>query len=131
MTGPTIDTPRGSIHITDAGKAELVWKTDFARWPRQYRQAQQFVDGEVLRLSEPYIPLQTGMLIKSGILGSDIGSGEVKWIAPYAAYQYYSKRKPGSETGPLRGPYWFERMKVAYKARILAGAKRLAGRGQP
>ncbi len=125
-----IETPRGQIIQSGKGQAQLVWNTNFSqKWNGNYSQAQRFVDSEILRLSEPFIPLQTGMLVKSGILGTDVGSGEVKWIAPYASAQYYSPRAPGSETGPLRGPFWFERMKALYKQVILDGARRLAGRG--
>lgn len=125
-----IETPRGTVFISKSGKAQLTWDTNFKpKWDGRYSRAQRFVDSEILRLSEPYIPLQTGMLIKSGILGTEIGSGEVKWIAPYARAQYYKPGKPGRETGPLRGPQWFERMKATYKKVILDGARRLAGRG--
>jgi len=73
--------------------------------------------------------LLTSMLIKSGTLGTVIGSGTVSWIAPYARYQYYATRKPGSQTGPLRGPYWFERMKEVYGRKIISSARKLAGGG--
>ncbi|HLV44344.1 MAG TPA: minor capsid protein [Aggregatilineales bacterium] len=128
---PRIETPRGHIEVTKGGKAELVWHTQrFAGvWQKRYTRAQMFVDSEILRLSEPFTPLQTGMLIKSGQLGTEIGSGKVQWIAPYAKRQYYHPRKPGSETGPLRGPYWFERMKKAHGQSIVRGAKKIAGRG--
>jgi hypothetical protein len=125
-----IETPKGQIIQGKNGKAQLVFNPNFApKWNAHYSQAQRFVDSEILRLSDPFIPMQTGMLIKSGILGTDIGSGEVKWIAPYAKAQYYRPGKIGSETGPLRGNHWFERMKALYKRQIIAGAKRLAGRG--
>lgn len=121
-----IKTPKGSITITPAGKAELSWNVNFApKWSGKYTKAQMFVDSEVLRLSEPFVPLRTGMLVKSGTLGTEIGSGEVKWIAIYARRQYYSPRKSGSETGKLRGPFWFERMKRRYGKKIVAGARTL------
>ena len=127
---PKIETPRGEVVITKAGKAKLVWNTNFQKkWQKRYSDAQKFVDSEVLRLSEPYTPLRTGMLVKSGILGTDIGSGKVEWIAPYARSQYYSARKSGSQTGPNRGPYWFQRMKAVYKDQIISGARRRAGGG--
>jgi len=130
MSGPVIDTPRGKIVVTEGGTAQLTWKTDFRpKWQRRYGLAQEFVDSEVLRLSEPYTPLLTSMLIKSGTLGTVIGSGTVSWIAPYARYQYYATRKPGSQTGPLRGPYWFERMKEVYGRKIISSARKLAGGG--
>ena len=129
---PRIETPKGKIIITKAGKAQLrfklEWKQDFkAKWQGRYSSAQAYVDSEILRLSEPFTPLRTGMLIKSGTLGTDIGSGEVAWIAPYSRRQYYSARAPGSETGPLRGPYWFNRMKAVHGQRIINGARRMAG----
>lgn len=130
MTAPVIKTPRGAIFIGKNYKARLVWNTNFKRWQKQYSRAQKFVDTEVLRLSEPYIPLLTGTLIKTGILGTEIGSGTVSWIAPYSNDQYYMRKKPGSRTGPLRGPMWFERMKANSGKSIIAGARKIAGRGR-
>jgi hypothetical protein len=130
MTKPVIKTPRGSIVIGKNGKAELVWNTNFKpKWQGRFTNAQKFVDSEVLRLSEPFTPLLSSMLIKSGTLGTEIGSGVVQWIAPYSRRQYYSPRKPGSQTGPFRGPFWFHRMKAIWKTRILDGAKKIAGSG--
>lgn len=130
MTGPVIETPRGRISLDPQNRAVLEFNTNFQpRFQKQYSQAQRFVDSEVLRLSEPYIPLLTGTLIKSGILGTTIGSGLVQWIVPYARPQYYSPRPPGSLTGPLRGPYWFERMKEVRGREIIRGARRIAGSG--
>ncbi len=130
MTKPTITTPRGVIVITDDGEAELKWNTNFQpKWQHRYSEAQKFVDSEILRLSEPYTPLLTGMLIKSGILGTEIGSGLVQWIAIYARRQYYRAAKPGTQTGPLRGPQWFARMKAVNGRQIIQTARRLAGAG--
>lgn len=128
MAKPIIQTPRGKVYISPNGKASLEWNTNFQpRWQKRFSQAQKFVDSEILRHCEPFTPLLTGMLIKSGTLGTEIGSGLVQWIAPYARRQYYSPRLPGSQTGPLRGPYWFERMKEIFGRKILAGARKLAG----
>ena len=125
---PIIETPRGKVVQTKAGKARLVWNTNFRpKWQKQYSRAQVFVDSEVLRQCEPLVPLRTGMLVKSGILGTEIGSGLVQWIAPYAKRNYYAARKPGSETGPERGPFWFERMKTRHKKYLIAGARKIAG----
>lgn len=135
-----IETPRGSIIKTKNGKAQLTWNPNFTdKWQGQYDKAQMFVDSEVLRLSDPYVPMQSGMLKKSGILGTTVGSGEVVWNAPYAKYLYYGKvmigRAPKVVTAkkiiyhgaPARGAFWFERMKADKKAQILDGARRLAG----
>jgi hypothetical protein len=131
MTAPIIETPRGKIITTKGGKASLTFNPNFQpKWQRHYSDAQKFCDSEVLRLVEPYVPLRTGMLIMSGILGTEVGSGTVQWIAPYARAQYYSPRKPGSQTGPLRGPAWFERWKQVGAQAVIAGARRIAGQGK-
>jgi hypothetical protein len=109
-----IETPRGKVVTTPGGTAAYIeWNPNFSGiWTNAYNKAQAVFDSEVLRLCQPYTPLLTGMLISSGILGTVPGDGGVSWIAPYARAQYYSPRKPGSATGGLRGPYWFERMKA-------------------
>ena len=132
MTGPIIQTPRGKVFTYKTAKgtvrAKLEWDTNFQpKWQRRFSKAQVFVDSEILRLSEKYTPLLTSMLIKSGILGTEIGSGLVQWIAPYSRRQYYSPRAVGSQTGDLRGPFWFERMKAVSGRTIISGAKRIAG----
>lgn len=53
---------------------------------------QQVIDSEVLRICDPYIPMDLsgsgGNLIRSGIENTVIGSGEVVWKTPYAHYLY-------------------------------------------
>ncbi|MEG2931627.1 MAG: minor capsid protein [Ruthenibacterium sp.] len=126
-----VETPRGCV-VTNAGKggkvtARLEWAADFgARKTQDFETAQKFVDSEVLRLSAPYIPFQTGMLKKSGILGTVIGSGEVNWIAPYAAAQYWGTAISRGYNA-LCGGMWFERMKADHLKEIITGAKRKAG----
>lgn len=124
-----IETPRGKIVLDANGKAQLIWSAGFVRSRlKLFSEAQKFVDSEVLRYCEPFIPLLTGTLIKSGILGTVIGSGKVSWITPYAKRQYYRGRRPGTQqAGPLRGRYWFERMKEVRGKTIIKGAKKIAG----
>jgi hypothetical protein len=126
MTQRDIKTPRGKISVGPDGKAKLEWNTNFKpKWWKRFTKVQVYVDNTVLTLCEPRVPLRTGMLVMSGILGTTPGEGKVRYIAPYAKAQYYAKRKIGSPTGPERGPYWFQRMKEAYGQVILAGAKRI------
>lgn len=130
-----IETPRGCIVRTKNGKVKLVWSDDFQpKWEGRFKEAQIFIDNEVLRLSNPYIPMQSSLLQKSGILGTVPGSGKVVYNAPYAKYQYYGKvmvgRAPKQLTdkdivyhgAPKRGAFWFERMKSDKKEQILKGA---------
>lgn len=122
-----ISTPRGVIVQGSEGKAELKWDASFApRANQNFKRMQKFVDSEVLRRCSPRVPFQTGMLEKSGKLGTTVGSGVVEYIAPYARMQYYdtAQSRPYDAN---RGAKWFERMKVAEKREILDGAKKLGG----
>ncbi len=120
-----IKTPRGSIHVTPDMKAELTWNPNFKqKWWKRYSNTQKYIDSEVIRLCKSYTPHLTGMLILSSVLGTDVGSGTVKWIAPYAKAQYYMVRK-NVGNDPLRGPYWFERMKEVHGHAIISGARRV------
>ncbi len=129
----SIQTPRGTIVRVKLKngrvQAKLTWNPGFEEeTERRFQSAQELLDSEVLRYSDPYVPMQTGMLKQSGQLGTEIGSGEVRYIAPYAREQYYRGRSPGeSNTGPLRGRYWFERMKADKKAALLKAVKRRMG----
>ncbi len=88
---------------------------------KRFSKAQKVLDSEVLRRCDPYVPMDTGNLKRSGITGTVIGSGEIVYTAPYARRQYYSthfRHKRANKSG-LRGAYWFERMKVDQKDDIL------------
>ena len=130
----TVDTPRGSVFATTTKngkvKATLKWNQGFGKeYTGNFTRAQKFVDSEVLRFCSTRVPFQTGMLQKSGILGTEVGSGEVQYTASYSARQYYRT----SDTRPYdanRGAHWFERGKATERERILQGALRLAGGGK-
>lgn len=121
-----IQTPRGCIIKNDKNKAELQWNDAFAKNRTQgFDRVQVFIDNEVLRKCDPYVPMDTGMLKKSGILGTVVGSGEVIYIVPYARMQYYNNKGTGNNNkSGLRGPYWFERMKADHKNQIFEDAKK-------
>lgn len=88
--------------------------------------AQQFIDSEVLRLCDPYVPFDTGALIDSGIIHTQIGSGKVRYRTPYARRWYYMPAE--FNEAPRRGNYWFERMKnEGGKEKILRGLRKITG----
>ena len=94
--------------------------------------AQKYVDSEVIRCVDKYVPFNTGFLKKSVRLGSVIGSGGVlKYVAPYARKNYYEnagKGKQGISSGKgLRGRLWFERMKAVCLQHILDGVSKITG----
>lgn len=87
---------------------------------------QQFIDSEVLRRCQQYVPMDTGELIRSGIRETRTGSGEVVYRTPYARRWYYCPAQ--FDGAPKRGNYWFEWMKnEGGKEAILRGAERMAG----
>lgn len=91
---------------------------------------QKFIDSEVIRCMDPFTPFRNGDLKKSAILGTVIGSGLIKYAAPYARRNYYENAGRGAEgtqNGGRRGRKWFERMKPVYLATILDGAAKIAG----
>lgn len=117
------------IHFTG-----ITFDPNFAqKAAKNFEQAQKYVDSEVLRRSDPYVPMDTGALIKSGISGTVLGSGEVDYTAPYAREQYYNNAGKGKQGTAkhnshnykcLRGKLWFERMKADHKQEILDGLQK-------
>ena len=91
---------------------------------------QKYIDSEVIRCSDPYIPMLSGDLKKSHHPATIVGSGLVTYDTPYARRQYYKNRgngKEGTNRSGLRGRLWFERMKPDHLPHILKGVKRIAG----
>lgn len=89
-------------------------------------EVQKFIDSECLRLCDRKIPKDNGVLIQSGIINTQIGSGKVQWKTPYARRLYYHPEYNFNQS-PERGAYWFDRMKTQYKKQILKGAAKVAG----
>lgn len=95
---------------------------------------QQYIDSECLRRCEPLVPKDTGALINSGIINTQIGSGELKYNTVYARRWYYipANFQEGSGSGMAtvgRGSYWFERMKQQHKEQILSGVRKIVNGG--
>lgn len=86
---------------------------------KRLQPVQKYVDSEILRKCDPYIPFKTGMLRDSGILGTKVGSGRIRWLAPYARKQYYK----GLSTGK-RGRYWVKRAMTAHGQSITRWAQK-------
>ena len=131
--GRRIETPRGKlVQIKFKGgrvSCRLTWNRDFGpRRTSQFQSVQEYVDAAVLRYCRPYVPMQSGFLMRSGDLGTVIGSGEVSYIAPYAHRLYYGVSFTfDTSAHPSAGALWFERAMIDHKADILRGAAKLAG----
>lgn len=127
-----LETPKGELVKvkTPEGefKMEIRWNPNFGPdITKRFNSAQEFVDSECLRLCDEMVPKDTGILKQSGIMHTQIGTGEVKYRTPYARRWYYMPAK--FKDAPMRGNYWFERMKQKYKQQILDGAGKLVKAG--
>lgn len=99
----------------------------------------EYLASEIVRLSDPYVPMQQGMLKNQRQIASD--GSQIVYTQPYAHYQYYgevygpnytngkrfwSGDAPKKPTGraltysgaPMRGARWTERMLADKKHEI-------------
>lgn len=87
---------------------------------------QRYIDSEVIRRCSRRVPVDGHTLRKSAEIHSKVGSGEVRYVAPYGKKQYYNNTG-AKQHEPLRKGKWFEHMKNAEKGEILEGARKIAG----
>lgn len=115
-------TKGGSIRI------EIEWSPGFGPdWSSHLQSVQAMFDNEVIKVTDPYVPMDTGLLKNTAPLASDIGGGEIVYSTPYAAAQYYRDGSIGSQTGSLRGPYWGDRMKADKLSHLKNFARKAVG----
>ena len=100
--------------------------------------AQVFLASEVKRLSDPYVPMQQGLLKNQAVVASD--GSTLTYTQPYAHYQYYGEamagRAPKQYTGkpltyhggPMRGPRWDQRMLADKGGELVSNLKNYIGR---
>lgn len=147
--------PKDIEYKAQLRQARLVWRSTFARDNNErFTDVQKFVDSEIIRNMVPYTPMRNGLLQKSPVMGTKIGSGHIFYASPYARYQYYGYVMVSRITGSpwarrgeskvlthrrlnyskMRHPkaqrLWFEVMKRDKKEAILRGAQRIAERGK-
>lgn len=112
----TVHTPRGNTYQskTKSGKVriEMDWRDGFGPdWTNGLNKAQAMFDQEVIRVTEPYVPMDTGLLRRSAVMASNIGGGEIVYATPYAAAQYYNTSNSRTYSSKAGG-HWGERMKA-------------------
>lgn len=116
-----ITTERGTLFSTAKGNSTLLWnRTGAKQLEENFDKVQIFIDNTVVRHMDAYVPKRTGILKKSVILGSKMGSGELVFIAPYAHKRYYSSN---TKLKGKRGSRWFHRMWAARKNAIVREVK--------
>lgn len=129
----TLQTPKGELVKvkTKNGnvKMQIRWNDGFGpKMTKSIRTVQGFIDSECLRYCDPLVPKDTGILKQSGIMNTQIGSGEVRYRTPYARRWYYmpANFQKGEGDGMKtigRGNYWFHRMVAERRESILKGAQ--------
>lgn len=123
----TVKTPANKVITSNNVTVTIDWDSGFGqKKTRAFIDAQKYVDLAVLRYNDKYTPKRTGALIASGQIGTDIGSGLVKYTAPYSRRMYYGINY-NFNGAPQRGAKWFERMKINHKATILREAAKIIG----
>lgn len=109
---------------------KIIIHEDFcvSRFAPRYREAQKYLDSEVLRTSAPYTPMRTGELMRSGDKGTNVGSGEVIYNAPYAKTMYYGLSYNFSkDKHPQACAQWFEKAKAANIDSWKKGVQKIIG----
>lgn len=99
-----------------------------SRMKPRYQEAQKYLDNEVLKDCDRYVPMRTGNLRNSGIRGTTIGSGEVKYNASYARKMYYGRNFHFSKVKhPEACAFWFEKAKGVNLKKWLDGVSKILG----
>jgi len=96
-----------------------------SRFKPRFLEAQKFLDNEILKDSTPYVPMDTGALMRSCITYTNPGSGQVKWNTPYARGCYYTNRKYRKTHHPLATSKWFEHAKGVHKKKWIDGVRKI------
>ena len=89
-------------------------------------EVQLFVDTEIIKHCDPYVPMKQGILMESPLYASEIGHGKIIYDTPYAKRMYNAPDDWKFQNGPLRGPNWVTRMWADRGDEIMQGAAKLA-----
>lgn len=96
------------------------------RFSPKFQKAQKWLDNEVLKDSDPYVPMKTGNLAGSGKRGTTIGSGEIVYNAPHAKKNYYAQNRHFSKAQhPQACAQWFEKAKAVKKKVWVNGVNKI------
>lgn len=97
-----------------------------ARSEKNIRQAQNYIDNEVVRRLEDYTPIAMERFKNRGKMSKAHKvqtPGVIINTEPKARREYYINKGYSSKDGHNRGKFWLERMKADHKEDILKGVK--------
>ena len=75
----------------------------------------EMLSSEILRDCNKYCKEDTGMLIMSSYINSDLKNGRLVWSTPYAARQYYAIQTAYKDVNPNASWRWCEVAKNNHK----------------
>lgn len=108
----------------------MSFNLDLSRFDKQYAVAQRWVDNEVMKDTEPFVPMNTGTLARSVSRGTIVGSGLIVYDTIYARRLYYGLGYNfKQDKHPQAQAQWFEGAKASHGEKWVSGVKKLAGRG--
>lgn len=102
------------------------------KFEKRKEAAQVYLDNEVMRTTEQYVPMDTGTLARSVQLATKPGEGQVLYDTPYARKLYYGEAMDfAKDKHPKATAKWLEASKAVYLKDWVAGVtKILEGRNQ-
>ena len=90
---------------------KVEWNPDVVlkRFESRAKLAQTFLDTQVMKDSDKFVPYRSGTLARSVQTATDPGSGRITWDTPYAHRMYVGDRFHFTkDTHPSAGSRWFE-----------------------
>lgn len=112
MSRPIFDQPYGLKYQVDGIQMQLSWRPDFgSEKTAALQKAQYAFSQEAARLTDPFVPFDTGTLKNSVNQASKFDEGLLVYNIPYARKQYYLHAQGSDLRGDtgLRGSYWGQR----------------------
>lgn len=120
MHGQQANVALGSVWTMNC-KVVINTEACVNRFVPKFSDAQKYLDNEVLKDTEPYVPMRSGNLVRSGQRGTTLGSGRVIYAAPYARAQYYRYPRKSKDKHPQASQQWFEKSKAVNKEKWISG----------
>ena len=106
------------------------WNPDAVmdRFESRRQLAQTYLDTQVMKDSDRYVPYRSGALARSVQTATDPGSGRVVWDTPYAHRRYVEENvRFTKDIHPSATSRWFEVAKKKRLAVWVAGVKKILG----
>lgn len=96
------------------------------KFAKRTEAAQVYLDNEVMRTTEDYVPFDTGTLARSAPQATDPGTGQVLYDTPYARKLYYGEGMDfAKDKHPKATAKWLETSKAVHLKDWVAGVTRI------